>query len=67
VIDGDTIKVYHEPPDVRLVGFNAPETRRAACEAEAELGAKATGVFVNLLKPVISTLNTSGVLAPSKR
>jgi len=42
VIDGDTIRVYHQQPNVRLVGFNAPETRRAECEAEAELGAKAT-------------------------
>jgi endonuclease YncB( thermonuclease family) len=42
VIDGDTIRVHHQKPDVRLVGFNAPETRRAACEAEADLGAKAT-------------------------
>jgi endonuclease YncB( thermonuclease family) len=42
VIDGDTIRVYHEQPNVRLVGFNAPETRRAACEAERQLGAKAT-------------------------
>jgi len=42
VIDGDTIRVYHQKPDVRLVGFNAPETRRAACEPEGELGAKAT-------------------------
>jgi endonuclease YncB( thermonuclease family) len=42
VIDGDTIRVHHAKPDVRLVGFNAPETRRAACEAESELGAKAT-------------------------
>ena len=42
VIDGDTIRVYHQQPDVRLVGFNAPETRRAACEAERQLGAKAT-------------------------
>jgi endonuclease YncB( thermonuclease family) len=41
VIDGDTIRVYHQQPNVRLVGFNAPETRRAECEAEAELGAKA--------------------------
>lgn len=37
VIDGDTIRVHHKQPDVRLVGFNAPETRRAACEAEAEI------------------------------
>ena len=42
VIDGDTIRVHHAKPDVRLVGFNAPESRRAACEAEGELGAKAT-------------------------
>jgi len=42
VIDGDTIRVYHQQPNVRLVGFNAPETRRAECQAEAELGAKAT-------------------------
>lgn len=42
VIDGDTIRVYHKQPNVRLVGFNAPETRRAACPAERELGDKAT-------------------------
>jgi len=42
VIDGDTIRVNHSRPDVRLVGFNAPETRRAACPAERELGDKAT-------------------------
>jgi endonuclease YncB( thermonuclease family) len=34
VIDGDTIRVHHKQPNVRLVGFNAPETRRAACPAE---------------------------------
>jgi len=28
--------------NVRLVRFNAPETRNAQCQAEAELGAKAT-------------------------
>jgi endonuclease YncB( thermonuclease family) len=28
VIDGDTIRVHHSQPNVRLVGFNAPETRR---------------------------------------
>ena len=50
VIDGDTIRVYHEPPDVRLLGFNAPETRRAACEAEAELGAKATRRLRDLVR-----------------
>lgn len=42
VIDGDTIRVFHKQPNVRLVGFNAPETIRAACVAERELGDKAT-------------------------
>lgn len=42
VIDGDTIRIHQKRPDVRLVGFNAPETRRAKCTAERELGAKAT-------------------------
>jgi len=42
VIDGDTIRVYHKQPNVRLVGFNAPETRKAQCNAERGLGARAT-------------------------
>jgi endonuclease YncB( thermonuclease family) len=42
VIDADTIRVYRKRPDVRLVGFNAPETRRAKCSAERELGNQAT-------------------------
>jgi len=50
VIDGDTIRVYHEQPDVRLVGFNAPETRRAACESERELGDKATRRLRDLVR-----------------
>ena len=50
VIDGDTIRVYHQQPNVRLVGFNAPETRRAECEAEAELGARATRRLRDLIR-----------------
>src|SRR5262245_1193269 len=42
VLDGDTIRVFHKQPNVRLVGFNAPETRRARCEGERQEGAKAT-------------------------
>jgi endonuclease YncB( thermonuclease family) len=42
VMDGDTVRLYGKRPDVRLVGFNAPETRRAKCEAERELGDRAT-------------------------
>jgi endonuclease YncB( thermonuclease family) len=50
VIDGDTIRVYHKQPNVRLVGFNAPETRRAACDAEGELGARATRRLRDLVR-----------------
>src|SRR5437867_5420534 len=35
VIDGDTIRLDDGRPNVRLVGYNAPETgSRARCEAE---------------------------------
>jgi len=37
-------------PNVRLVGFNAPETRRAACDAERQLGAKATRRLRDLVR-----------------
>lgn len=42
VLDGDTVRLHNKRPDVRLVGFNAPETRRALCDAERELGSRAT-------------------------
>ena len=41
VLDGDTIRVDGRQPDVRLVGFNAPETTRAKCSAERDLGSVA--------------------------
>ena len=41
VIDGDTIRLLDRRPDVRLVGFNAPETIRTRCPAETALGEKA--------------------------
>jgi endonuclease YncB( thermonuclease family) len=50
VIDGDTIRVFQKQPNVRLVGFNAPETRRAACQAERELEGKATGRVRDLVR-----------------
>lgn len=40
VLDGDTIRVAGET--FRLVGFDAPETYRAQCSSERELGNKAT-------------------------
>ena len=42
VIDGDTVRIHDKYPNVRLVGFNAPEIHNASCPAEAELGARAT-------------------------
>jgi endonuclease YncB( thermonuclease family) len=41
VVDGDTIEVFHVQPNVRLVGFDAPETWRPECEAERVVGLKA--------------------------
>jgi micrococcal nuclease len=42
IIDGDTIHIHSKQPNVRLVGFNAPETWKPACEVERQLGDKAT-------------------------
>jgi endonuclease YncB( thermonuclease family) len=42
VLDGDTIRIDGRKPDIRLVGFNAPETSRAQCKAERDLGNAAT-------------------------
>jgi endonuclease YncB( thermonuclease family) len=40
VVDGDTVRVEGET--YRLVGFDAPETYRAQCQSERELGDRAT-------------------------
>jgi endonuclease YncB( thermonuclease family) len=40
VADGDTIRAHGKT--YRLVGFDAPETARARCAAEQQLGARAT-------------------------
>ena len=50
VIDGDTIRIGHQKPDIRLVGFNAPETRRAQCETERHLGDRATARLRDLVR-----------------
>jgi endonuclease YncB( thermonuclease family) len=50
VIDGDTIRLHQQRPDVRLVGFNAPETRRAQCDAERALGDRATARLRDLVR-----------------
>lgn len=38
VLDGDTIRVDGKKPDDRLVGFNAPETKRAKSDHERRMG-----------------------------
>src|SRR5262245_63675939 len=40
VLDGDTVRIAGET--FRLVGFDAPETYRARCPSERELGNRAT-------------------------
>ena len=48
VIDGDTISLDDGRPNVRLVGYNAPETgSRARCEAERQKGEAAKQRFAN--------------------
>jgi endonuclease YncB( thermonuclease family) len=41
VIEGDWIRIHRKPPDVQLLGFNAPVVRRAQCRKEKAFGAKA--------------------------
>ena len=40
-VDGDTIALSGLRQHLRLVGFNAPETDNARCDAEAQLGQRA--------------------------
>ncbi|MCA2009842.1 SH3 domain-containing protein [Tritonibacter mobilis] len=42
VIDGDTVGIRGQAANVRLVGFNAPETRSPKCSAEKSVGLQAT-------------------------
>lgn len=54
IIDGDTIAVSGLTANVRLVGFNTPETHRAKCTAERSLGDKATARLRQLVSSVAS-------------
>jgi endonuclease YncB( thermonuclease family) len=50
VIDGDTIDIRGQDANIRLVGFNTPETWRPSCNAELEVGQRATARLVQLLR-----------------
>jgi endonuclease YncB( thermonuclease family) len=49
VIDGDTISIAGVPQNVRLVGFNAPETSEPQCSLEGGLGKAATDKLKQLV------------------
>jgi endonuclease YncB( thermonuclease family) len=40
VVDGDTIRIDRQKPDIQLLGFDAPEIRGARCDAEIDLGTR---------------------------
>ena len=50
VLDGDTIRIDKQKPDVQLMGFDAPEIRGARCDSEIDLGAKAARRLRSLIK-----------------
>jgi len=50
VLDGETIRIDGRQPDVRLVGFKAPETADARCTKERELGEKAANRMRDLIR-----------------
>ncbi|WP_052265349.1 SH3 domain-containing protein [Ruegeria sp. ANG-R] len=50
IVDGDTIDVRGMPANVRLVGFNTPETWKPSCTAERQLGERATARLGQLVR-----------------
>lgn len=54
IIDGDTIDIRGLPANVRLVGFNAPETWRPSCTAERQVGERATARLGQLVRGAAS-------------
>ncbi|MEQ3624145.1 MAG: SH3 domain-containing protein [Celeribacter sp.] len=50
VIDGDTVSIWGERANVRLVGFNTPEISKPACQAEALAGRTATNRLREMLR-----------------
>ncbi|MBM2294993.1 SH3 domain-containing protein [Sulfitobacter pseudonitzschiae] len=54
IIDGDTIDIRGMTANVRLVGFNAPETWRPSCTAERQVGEQATARLGQLVRGAAS-------------
>lgn len=50
VIDGDTVAINGQRANVRLVGFNTPETWSPSCPAELEIGRRATARLKTLIR-----------------
>lgn len=50
VIDGDTIDIRGQRANVRLVGFNTPETGSPQCNAELDIGLRATSRLRDLIQ-----------------
>jgi len=67
VIDGDTIHVAGTTADVRLVGFNAPETRGHDVRKSMRSGQRQTAAFARSFAVAISISHSSRVLAVRTR
>lgn len=50
VVDGDTVKL--DGQNIRLIGFDTPETYQSKCEAERALGIRATRRLRELITSV---------------
>ncbi len=61
VIDGDTIRDLSTGRTVRLVGFNAPETREAQCAEEADLGERAKARLQELIRSGWTIATSAGL------
>lgn len=54
IIDGDTVDIRGMTANVRLVGFNAPETWKPSCTAERRVGERATARLRQLVRGATS-------------
>ena len=72
VVDGDTVEwlpteVLEEPLNVRLLGFDTPETSRPECPDERALGEQATERLEELLESHEAILCITGTMCGHNR